>query len=113
MIDQTHPFFDVMTSFITLVITHSVIPDFRVEKNFDSSLTIAELKQKVRTDGYSNFDKISSCKTSNTIFSHLTSNANLYCMACGCDLLDGALVSTFQLDFSDLNDFDLHDMMSS
>ena len=36
------------SNFVTLVITHSSIPNFRVEKNFDVSLTISELKKRVR-----------------------------------------------------------------
>jgi len=36
------------SSFVTLVITHSDLPNFRVEKNFDLSLSVSDLKNRVR-----------------------------------------------------------------
>jgi hypothetical protein len=36
------------SAFVTLVVTHSDLESFKVEKNFDISLTVTELKKKVR-----------------------------------------------------------------
>lgn len=41
-----------MSTFVTLVITHSDLQDFRVEKNFDVSLTVGDLKKRVRFSMY-------------------------------------------------------------
>jgi hypothetical protein len=37
------------SSYVSLIVTHSDIPNFRVEKNFDLSITIADLKKRVRS----------------------------------------------------------------